>query len=170
MEAKTEVHDEFNKIQTNPEYKKSLGLFTDKDVYKHLNISNMTYYKWKGQGGNGDFDIREAFLKDQKKIWEAFMKAVNQNKINAQVFRTFAQLANELVEKRGEKLAVVSTADRIRVATELRDGLRREFQDTGSCPICNFHKALRHEVCVDTEPEQSEDREVAALGLPTGLN
>jgi len=56
--------------------------------------------------------------------------------------------------------------DRQEVAIGLLDALRREGQDTGICPICGQHKALRTNVLLSPKPEQENGGEVAALAVP----
>ncbi len=141
------------------------------DAYsKATGTSRQTLIKWRGKrgsgGANGDFDIREAFRKDYKMLWELFTKEAKEGKINATLFKTFAQLADELVEKREDTLKVEFTAnDRIRVAAELCDSLISEYRDTGNCPVCGFSKALHvPSLLVDRREQQPEDT-VATVAL-----
>jgi hypothetical protein len=55
----------------------------------------------------------------------------------------------------------------IRAGIEIRESLRQEFKTTGSCPLCGFSQALCDKPRLDTKPEQSENREVATLAIPS---
>lgn len=163
FEAKDKEHEEFDKIMADSSYLPELDR-SRLSIQSHLNISNNTYYDWKR--ASGTFDIREAFLKDQEKIWNTFMDGVKNNKISPGLFRTFAQLVGELVERKEESIKVeFSVSDRIRIASQLRDELRREWETSGSCAVCGQSSALRNQVRSNTEPEFSENREVGTVGL-----
>ncbi len=148
--------DERSPILTEDAYSKSVG------------VSRQTLIKWKKQRDTGEFDIREAFRAEKKLIWDAFLGAVKTGKINAQLFRTFAQLANELVERKEDTLKLEFTAnDRTRIARETINGLRENYQRNGGyCPVCSRPETLCIDAHLDTEPEHTEDREVAAVGIP----
>jgi len=165
--GKPEQKVEFKRIMALSEEERESLFGSAGAIQEHLGISRQTYNLWNRQGSTVEFNIRDAFLKDQNKIWKAFMNAVVEGKINAQLFRTFAQLANELVEKREDNVRFeLTSSDRIGIANQLRDSLRREYENSGSCPICFQPKILRHEICLGAESEQPEDREVAAVALP----
>lgn len=147
--ADVEGHKEFDHIWGDPTYKPEIPR-TMIAISKHLGKHEQTCYSWKKAfKGSGDFNIRDAFLKDQEKIWDAFMKAVGDKKINAQLFRTFAQLANELVEKREDKLTVEYTPDQIADNAERFIGYLKESLEAngGTCPVCLKPHLLLDEVC-----------------------
>ena len=174
-EEKTAEKAEYYKWLDLPEEERS-PILTE-DVYsKSVGVSRTTLIKWRGQRDKervkenaGEFDIREAFLTDQKLIWDAFMKAVKADRINATLFRTFAQLANELVERKEETVKLELTAsDRTRIARETINGLRENYQRNGGyCPVCSRPEALRIDARVDTEPEHAEGGEVATVAVST---
>jgi len=145
---------------------------TQNELASHLGvkpqyINNVLREKEKSSEPLGEFDLREAFAKDQKKIWRAFMDAVNNGQINANALRTLAQIAGKLVERREDTIKVdLTPADKIRIGAEYRDALIAEFRDTGYCSICGFNKALRNQPLLPSEPEQPEDREMAAVAVP----
>ena len=158
-------HAEFDRIWGDPTYKPEIPR-TMKAISKHLGKHEQTCYGWKKAfRGNGGYNSDEYLETQNKTVDEALIKACEKG--SPQALMTYFKRTGKIVEKREDTLTVVSTADRIRIARELRDGLRREWEDAGSCPICFQSKALRHEVCVDTESEYGENREVATLGLPT---
>ena len=171
----------FEEIENNPELKIELGLTNAKSYvayfdenYEHVGAATVQNWinkrkKTIRKSKDSSFDIREAFIKDQKKIWDAFMVAVGKKQINAQLFRTFAQLADQLVEKKEVNIDFAPT-DRIKLATELRDWLIQQYKDTGMCEICHRPQILRHEICLDTKSKFSEDREVGTLELSTRPN
>ena len=139
-------------LDLSSEERSSANIPLTEDVYsKSVGVSGTTLIKWKKQ--REPFDIREAFLKDQEKIWNAFMGAVKAKKINAQLFRTFAQLANELVERKEETVKLELTAnDRTRIARETINGLRENYQRNGGyCPICQRSPILEIEECQKSE-------------------
>jgi len=81
--------------------------------------------------------------------------------------RTFAQINGWLIEKREETHKFELTPDdRIKIAIQFLDGLRREYQDTRVCQVCGQPELLRNEIRCNPESKFSEDREMAALALP----
>ena len=111
---------------------------------------------------NGDYFDTKA-----KDVDTALVRACEKG--NAQALRTYYQLTQRLIEKREDIHKVEFTpADHTRIARETINGLREEYQQLGGiCPVCNQSKALRIEARLDTEPEQPEDREVAAVAVST---
>lgn len=138
---------------------------------EHLSVSAMTLIKWEkkrgGGGNNGQFNLQEAFRKDYKKIWDAFIDAVNKGKINAQLFRTFAQLANELVEKREDTVKFELTAnDRITIARETVNGLREEYKrNNGYCSVCGQSPPVPDSPLFLDESKFSSGREVGTVAV-----
>ncbi len=165
-EEKTAEKAEYYKWLDLPEDERS-SILTEDAYSKSVGVSRQTLIKWKKQRDTGEFDIREAFLKDQEKIWDGFMGAVKSGKINAQLFRTFAQLANELVEKKEETVKLELTAnDRTRIARETINGLREDYQRNGGyCPICSRPETICVEPVLDTESRDAEGGEVGTLAL-----
>ena len=171
-EEKTDEKAEYFRILDLSKEERSLKNWdTNQKIADHIGTSTNSLQKWRekrGSGGaNEDFDMRLAFLNDRKVIWDAFMGAVKSGKINAQLFRTFAQLANELVERKEETVKLELTAnDRTRIARETINGLRENYQrDGGYCPVCSRPEALRLDAHLDTEPEHTEGGEVATVGI-----
>ncbi len=169
-EKKAGKAEYFRILDLSKEERTLNGWDTNQKIADHIGTSTNSLQKWRekrGSGGaNGGFDMRKAFLEDQKVIWDGFMGAVKSGKINAQLFRTFAQLANELVEKREDTHKVEFNAnDRIRVATELCDSLISEYRDTGTCPVCGFSKILHVEPRLADGREQQPEDTVATVAL-----
>ena len=82
----------------------------------------------------------------------------------------YAKMKGLLIDKSEQKIThELSAEDRIRVARETVNGIREQYRlGGGCCPVCGEYPTLRHEPCLDTEPEFTEDREVETLALPAG--
>ena len=111
---------------------------------------------------NGDYFDTKA-----KDVDTALVKACEKG--NAQALRTYYQLTQRLIEKREDIHKFEFTpADHTRIARETIIGLREEYQRlSGRCVVCGQSKLLLNEARLDTEPEQPEDREVAAVAVST---
>jgi len=165
--------EEHRRLMTDPSYRPEVS----RDVANICSILDIkspnTHYRWlrEYERGNGEFDLRKALNDNKEELFDALMKAVKNGRPNSQILKLFTQLTGDLVDRKEESIRVDFTpTDRIRIGAELRDHLRREWETTGNCPVCGQCKALRHEVCVDSKSELPEDREVATLGLPAGLD
>ncbi len=169
FEEKIKEKADFIRIYGDKEEQDRLGIHGVAEISEYAGISHVLGHKLVNRG---DTDINynsDKFLETKNKVVdEALIKACEKGSPQALV--TYFKRTGKIVEKREDTLTVVSTADRIRIARELRDGLRREWEDSRSCPVCHQSKALLNEVCDYTESKYGEDREVATLGLPTGLN
>ena len=150
------------------EQKKELGIITQKEQCVYLKITAPTYNSYRER----ILKIRKDTAPDDITAYTDRMRILAMTAQGTSIDRqNYGRMLGVFTDKREDTLRVEFTpTDRIRQARELRDELRRELDESGSCPLCGFSKVLRHEVCLDTESEHSEDREVAALGLSTGLN
>jgi len=61
----------------------------------------------------------------------------------------------------------LSADDYIDIGRKFRDGIIAEYESGGVCPVCHRFKEVCEKPRLDTEPEQQEDREVAAVELST---
>lgn len=116
-----------------------------------------------------EFDIKDFLNKPENKqlLANAFIDGLNGKRTNSQLFKLITQLTGDLVEKREDNVKVeFTTNDRVRIAIELRETLRRELEDTGTCPICCQHKTL-HEPYIPAGREQQQESPVEAVGLLT---
>jgi len=175
FEEKVKEKEIFTRIYQDPEERKRLGIAgTQTAMAKYAGISPNLANKLaqrlrKNLTKTDGFDLRRAFIDEQEKIWNAFMDAVTEKRISPQVFKIFAQLAGQLVEKREENLKVEFTAsNRISIARDLVEGLKNELRDTGVCVICGQRQAFHADPCLHQGREQHEEDEMAALALPHG--
>ena len=84
---------------------------------------------------------------------------------NPKYAELWLKMKGELNNSGGEKIEF-SVADKQRIAIEVIRGLREMLErDGGVCPVCSERKILRKTVCVGTEPEHAENREVETLGV-----
>ena len=147
---------------------------TQKAICQHLGVSLVTGSAWNKKANKEhperrakvpvEFDIRQAFKENYEIIWNAFLKAVKEERISPTVFRTFAQLAGELVEKREDTVKVEFTVgDRQRLTASIITELREDARITGVCSICGVSQALCNKSLLLAEPKHPADREVEAL-------
>ena len=150
----------------HPEKYPDLKTQDDVAAFCHVTPSRITQILSSGKKKEQPEVIGDYFDTKSKAVDEALVKACEKG--NAQALRTYYQLTQRLVEKREETHKFeLSPADYTRIARETIGGLREEYQTSGGlCPICGVNKALLRDPCLDTEPEQSEDREVATLAVP----
>jgi hypothetical protein len=162
-------------LKLTPEQRKEQGLPVDQKRFAiHHGVAEAKLTRWKkrmlGEVSSDDFDVKAFLSKNKKEIAENLLALIRQKK-NTKSVELALKVLGELVEKREETHKVEFTpSDRVAIARQLRDELRREFQDFGVCPVCGFNKEIRHEVGVDTKPELGQDREVAAVALLAGPN
>ncbi len=115
-----------------------------------------------------DFDPQTYMQGNLEKIFKKLTATIAE-KGSAKHIEMALKLMGLLVEKREDIHKVEFTpADHTRIARETIIGLREEYLQLGGiCPVCNQPQALLNEPRLDTEPEQPEDREVAAVAVST---
>ncbi len=169
-EKTTEKAKYYEWLDLPPDERSSANMPLTQDEYgKANNVSRPTLIKWREKRSNGDFNL-QSFLTDNKKLLaDALLLAAKNPRTNATALKLFAQLTGDLVEKKEETVKLELTAnDRTRIARETINGLRENYQRNGGyCPVCSRPEALRLDAHLDTEPEHTEDREVAAVGIST---
>ncbi len=169
FEEKIKEKADFIRIYGDKEEQDRLGIHGVAEISEYAGISHVLGHKLVNRGDTDKNYNSNEFLETKNKVVdEALIKACEKG--SPQALMTYFKRTGKIVEKREETLTVVSTADRIKGARELRDALRRELEESGSCPLCHKSQVLCHEICDNSESEQSKDREVATLGLPSGLN
>lgn len=149
-------HEEFNRLFSDLDYKPEVKRAPN-DIQALLKITNNTYYAWKNElkakEQTSDFDNFIAKLKSEATTGK-----------NAQFARLYYDYLG-LNKKEDSTKSEFSPSDRIRIAIQIRDDLRREYETSGNCPVCNRCKVLRHSICMDSESELEQGGEVATVAV-----
>ena len=140
---------------TQDEYKKKSG------------VSRQTLIKWREKRPtSGDFNAQEYMSTHLEKILAKTIKIIEE-KGSAKHIEMALKLMGLLIERKQETVKIEFTPiDLADIGKATIDGLRAEFSaGKGRCPVCGEYKLLCHQAYLDTEPEHTEDREVATVAL-----
>ncbi len=140
---------------------------TIEKLAKELGLSKVTIHSYfnkadaKAKGSEGE-------NRWENVIDKAYEHAFR-DKSSARDKECYARLTGNWIEKREDTLKFEPTAsDYIEIAKRTAESLREDYRQLGGdCPVCGKHTQVRIEAYLGAEPEHTEDREVAALGLPT---
>lgn len=111
------------------------------------------------------FDAGGYVQENLEKILVKTLKVI-QDKGSARHIELALKLAGLLIEKREDTVKVEFTStDRIRIAGELADGLRREWENFGICSICGQCKEVHVPILLATGREQQQEDPVATLAV-----
>jgi hypothetical protein len=168
MEEQVEKHRKFNELmEKTPDELRAMGLNLIQDHYGYLGISAVTYCKWRrnweDKNRTPETDVEEAV----KELTDMALGKTTPNMAKIRSIELLLKRNGELNGDKGETKSEFTASDRIRIAINLREDLRREFENTGSCSVCGFRKTVRQELCMDSESKHTEDNQVATLELST---
>jgi len=165
IEAKVKEKEEYFKIQHNPEYKKSLGLTSDKSIQLYINnspkfgtVSQTLIAKWKRMDTtislidvNGDFDMQGYLESNLQSIMTKLMEVIT-TKGSSRHIDTALKLMGKLVEKKEETIKhEFSPIEYGRITERIIDGFRQQFQAGGICVVCGQSRILPDELRLHTE-------------------
>uniref|UniRef100_A0A6M3L5A9 Homeodomain phBC6A51-type domain-containing protein n=1 Tax=viral metagenome TaxID=1070528 RepID=A0A6M3L5A9_9ZZZZ len=105
----------------------------------------------------------ERFLNESEETADvALIKACDKG--NGIALRLYYQRMGKLIEKQEVSIGYTAS-EKIKLAVELREELRREYGDSGYCPVCNRHQEVCEKTLLLAESEYSEGGEVEALAI-----
>jgi len=160
FKPKTGKRKDFDYYMAMPKSKrKSMGVGNMRELCNYLGIAYMTGWRWSKeykQEDEGGKDLQE-FM---QKLWDS--KSPSDRRLYADI--------QGYVKKSEEKVGKVefTADDYTRIGRELIERLRREHQEGGgNCPLCGESKVFRQEARLDSQSDDTENREVATLELST---
>lgn len=104
-----------------------------------------------------NFDPQTYMQANLEKIFKKLTTVISQ-KGTAKHIEMALKLMGLLVEKREDTHKFELTPDdRIRIATQFLDNLRREYEDTGTCSVCGQCKLLCDPILLGSESELQEN-------------
>jgi len=134
-----------------------------------VNVSTLN--KWEKEGSSlkevkEEYDSEKSLLEKLREVDGDLVLSCKKG--NAQALKIFFQRVGLLVEK-PQEINIFNANDYITGSGDILGKLRADFRKYGgACPVCGKSESVCYEPCVDSEPEHSEDREVATLALPAG--
>lgn len=142
---------------------------TQKDFLAKHPVSNKSLVEWKkdweAKKKGEEYDSDKWLESKDEVVDSALIEACE--KKNAKALELFFRRRRKLVDQQEITNKFELSADeRVKVAREFLNRLREEYsRNSGYCPVCRRPETLCSETCLDTEPEQSENREVAGVAV-----
>ncbi len=160
-------HQKFLELQAKtPQEREAMGLSLQQDQCKYLGISIVTYNKYRKklqkQNQSPDDDVESAV----NELRDMALGKATPNMARLKSIELLLKRHGALNENKEDRKFELTVSDRIRIAREVVNGLREDYQRIGgNCPVCGFSKTLCDKPRMDTEPEHAESGEVATLGV-----
>lgn len=147
---------EWKKLTDEEKIEQGLAL-TQREFSRLNDVSEPQLSVW-----NRELDLVEVKPSEITDLKEHILKEAQKGG-NAQM----AKLAWDIVnpDKKEVKEAEFTADEYINIGIEVKEQLREELKSGGICPLCGKPQEVRNEPLLDTEPRDSEDREVASLEL-----
>jgi hypothetical protein len=128
-------------------------------------VNQNTLSVWAGKieenGGEPDIHDLDTYLLHLRKRAYAPKATAKDRELYPKIL---GWLEKERLEGKKEEL---TPSDIINSGKQIINGFKESYRTGGgSCPVCGRLKEVRLESRLDTEPEQPEDREVAAVAVP----
>ncbi len=144
---KVEERARFEEIEDKPELKAELGLSNPASYVKYFDenyghVALPTIQNWLNRRRK---DTKRAYTKpvDADRDFDDFLDMCKDaGKKNSRYADLYAQLKGWKQKPKEETGDGISTIDRIKTATEIRDYFRQQYENTGMCEVCNQRKVL----------------------------